>query len=152
MKLIWIEFEVWPYLFIFYLHFILIQNNTKKLLLTCWLVIFISFLFGVDWCWFDSHLINWIWYLSPFPPLFIFIPFFPSMANDLSFYGWSWQMRGLTFFDPNQTQLDPWSSELFCVQDRLLLGQANNLKSIQGLSPFVLAWQVYGAWLTSHDL
>ena len=61
-------------------------------------------------------------------------------------------MRGLTFFDPNQTQLDPRLSELFCVQDRLLLGQAKNLKSIQGPSPFALAWQVCGAWLTSHDL
>ena len=61
-------------------------------------------------------------------------------------------MRGLTFFDPNQTQLDQRSSELLCVQDRLLLGQAKNLKSIQGHSSFLLAWQVVGAWLTSHDL
>ena len=61
-------------------------------------------------------------------------------------------MKGLTFFDPNQIQLDQRSSELLCVQDRLLLGQANNQKSIQGPSPFVLAWQVYGAWITSHDL
>jgi hypothetical protein len=45
-------------------------------------------------------------------------------------------MRGLTFFNPNQTQLDPRPSELLCVQDRLLLGQAKNLKSIQGLSLF----------------
>ena len=59
-------------------------------------------------------------------------------------------MRGLTLFDPNQTQLDPRSSELLCVQDRLLLGQAKNLKSIQGLSSFLLAWKVVGAWLTSH--
>jgi hypothetical protein len=41
---------------------------------------------------------------------------------------------------------------LLCVQDRLLLGQAKNLKSIQGLSSFLLAWQVLEAWLTSHDL
>ena len=61
-------------------------------------------------------------------------------------------MRGLTFFDPNQIHLDQRSSELLCVKDRLLLGQAKNLKSIQGHSSFLLAWQVVGAWLTSHDL
>jgi hypothetical protein len=41
---------------------------------------------------------------------------------------------------------------LLCIEDRLLLGQAKNLKSIQGHSSFLLAWQVVGAWLTSHDL
>jgi hypothetical protein len=36
-------------------------------------------------------------------------------------------MRGLTFFDPNQIHLDQRSSELLCIKDRLLLGQAKNL-------------------------
>ena len=61
-------------------------------------------------------------------------------------------MGGLTFFDPNQIQLDQRSSEFLCFQDRLILGQAKILKSIQRHSSFLLAWQVVGAWLTSHDL
>ena len=61
-------------------------------------------------------------------------------------------MRGLPFFDPNQIHLDQGSSELLCIRDRLLLGQAKNLKSIQGHSYFLLAWQVAEAWLTSHGL
>jgi hypothetical protein len=61
-------------------------------------------------------------------------------------------MGGLTFFDPNQIHLDQRSSELLCIRDRLLLGQAKKPKSIQGHSSFLLAWQVVGAWLTSHGL
>ena len=158
------------------------SKNTKKILLTSWLVIFIPLLFGVDQGWIDSTLIKFIgscglrilkdhhlerWMnlikdelsldqlglvVDFLPPPFHLHPFLSLNGQWVKVLRLVLTNRSLIFFDPNQTQLDPWSSELFCVKDRLLLGQANNQKSIQGPSPFVLAWQVYGAWLTSHDL
>ena len=133
LKLLWIKFEVQLCLFIFYLHFILIQKIPKKYI---WLLdLLSSFLFclGLIWINFDQ-----LGLVAVFlPPPFHLHPFLSLNGQWVKVLRLVLTNRSLIFFDPNQTQLDPWSSELFCVKDRLLLGQANNQKSIQGPSPFV---------------
>ena len=89
-KLIWIGFEVWPLFVHFILCIILIPKNTKNMFDLSWLLIFISLLFTIDWCWFHSHfiIVFCLCHLNSHLVHFIFISFlllfsFDQWVNDL---------------------------------------------------------------------